>query len=69
MAERNRTPSPPAQGATAGNMNERKRELKNVRAENERLRMAIRVIHTWASVDGALIPEQVIELCKKALSD
>ena len=66
MAERNRTPSPPAQGATAGNI---KRELQHARAENERLRMAIRVIHTWASVDGALLPEQVLELCKKALSD
>jgi len=37
-------------------------------AEIERTRSALKVIHTWASVDGALDPEHVKKLCKKTLS-
>lgn len=28
---------------------------------------ALKVIHTWASVEGALVPEHVINLCDKTL--
>jgi len=35
--------------------------------QNERLQSALKVIHTWATVDSALVPEHVIELCEKVL--
>lgn len=33
----------------------------------ERMRSALRVIHTWASVPGALDPRHVLDLTERAL--
>ena len=50
-------------------------KLKDLQAENERLKQALRVIHTWASFDlehsnlpmPSLSPVDVKHLCHKAL--
>lgn len=33
----------------------------------QEMERALKVIHTWASVPGALIPEEVVFLCNQAL--
>ena len=37
-------------------------------AELKRAQAALRVIQTWASVDGALVPQQVVALCERTLT-
>jgi hypothetical protein len=42
-------------------------QLKDMRAQVKRQETALRVIHTWAGVNGALVPEHVRQLTSKAL--
>lgn len=53
-----------------------RQELARLRAENEKLRSALKVIHTWAKVDTfdtyatylpCLKPLDVMKLCNEAL--
>lgn len=54
--------------------------MNKLRAENENLRSALKVIRTWASVDsqdheeraghlGLLVPESVMNLCDRTLGE
>lgn len=47
----------------------RLRELKAAPSAKrvERLETALKIIHTWASVDGALKAGDVIDLCRRTL--
>lgn len=46
-----------------------RRWLREMEDENKRLRSALKVIHTWASVDGALDPEDTRNLCRRTLGN
>ena len=47
--------------------NEAKRQMREARDKINRLEVALRVLHTWASVPGALEPEHVRRLTSRAL--